>query len=515
MSSSSREDIDEVFGALDAELDQLCGLSFDALTTPERLALPECCERVRRRLPAVEHPLINQLVRQATPEELGGKVSHAVAEWTLISRAEANRRVHEAADLGPRHGLTGDSLAPVLATTAAAQRNGKLGTGQVAVIRRFIKQLPGFVDAPTREQAEADLARVGTQCRPEQLRTFADRIADYLNPDGTYTDEDRARRRGLTLGQQQADGMSELHGWLTPELRATLEAMLAKMAAPGMCNPNDDTACVDGAPSQDAIDGDSRGPAQRNHDALNAALRALLASGELGQHNGLPASIIITTTLTELEAAAGRGLTGGGSILPMSDVIRMARHTRHYLAIFDKGKALALYHTKRLASPGQRIVLYADSPRCAGECWQISPGAVAPTPGCPPKGRKSQNVGTTVSTAVREWLCMDGSAGRPRRYRNRRGLPPQSGYIAYRLAPTCLALADLAGTALPSTGLALAFFSSDCWPSTIHSRAFWASASVNARYSPGYRKPKNSANFMRCFAQPTSVTTAQRSQSKK
>ena len=45
--------------------------------------------------------------------------------------------------------------------------------------------------------------------------------------------------------------------------------------------------------------------------------------GELGQHNGLPASVIVTTTLAELEAAAGRGLTGGGTILPMSDVIRL------------------------------------------------------------------------------------------------------------------------------------------------------------------------------------------------
>lgn len=73
-----------------------------------------------------------------------------------------------------------------------------------------------------------------------------------------------------------------------------------------------------------------------------------MASGELGQHNGLPASIIVTTTLAELEAAAGRALTGGGTILPMSEVIRLARHAHHYLAIFDKGKALALYHTNLL-----------------------------------------------------------------------------------------------------------------------------------------------------------------------
>ena len=41
-----------------------------------------------------------------------------------------------------------------------------------------------------------------------------------MNPDGTYTDADRARRRGLTLGKQGPDGMSQLRGWLTPEARA-------------------------------------------------------------------------------------------------------------------------------------------------------------------------------------------------------------------------------------------------------------------------------------------------------
>ncbi len=367
-----REVMSAAFDALEAALERVAGFDCEALATQEQLALLERCERVRRRLPAVEHPLINSLARQATPEELGGKLSHAVAEWTLISRAEAARRIREAADLGPRRALTGEPLQPILAGTAAGQRDGKLGAGQVAVIRKFYHQLPGWVDVATRERAEAHLARLGSEFRPEQLAGLADGLADRLNPDGTYRDEDRARRRGLTLGKQQADGMSELRGWLTPEAHATVEAVLAKLAAPGMCNPTDDTACVDGAPSQEAIERDTRSPAQRNHDALLAALRALLASGKLGQHNGLPASIIVTTTLKELEAAAGRGLTGGGTILPMSDVIRLARHARHYLAIFDKGKALALYHTKRLASPGQRIVLYARDRGCS------APGCTVP-----------------------------------------------------------------------------------------------------------------------------------------
>ncbi len=372
MSSSSREEIVAVFDALDADLDRLCGLSFEALTTPERFALLERCERVRRRLPVAEHPLINQLARQATAAELGGKLSHAIADWTLISRGEANRRIHEAADLGPQHGLTGEPVAPLLAATAAAQRAGELGAGQVAVIRRLYHGLPGFVDLQTRQRTEADLAELGSQCGPEELAGLAAKMADCLNPDGNFTDEDRARRRGVTLGNQQHDGMSKLFGWLTPQARATVEAALAKLAAPGMCNPADDTACVDGSPSQEAIDRDSRSQAQRNHDGLDAALRALLASGDLGQHNGLPASIVVTTTLAELQTAAGRGLTGGGTILPMSDVIRLARHAHHYLAIFDKGKALALYHTKRLASPGQRIVLYGKDRGCT------TPGCTVP-----------------------------------------------------------------------------------------------------------------------------------------
>jgi hypothetical protein len=360
-----REAITAAFDVLDAAIDTVVGLDFDPLTTPESLAFLERLERARRRLPAAEHRLINNVARQATPEELGGKLSHAIAEWTLISRPEASRRIREAADLGPRRGLTGEALALVLTATAAAQRAGKLGAGQVVVIRRFYHQLPGWVDEATRARAEADLAKAGSQYRPEQLAGLAERITACVNPDGNYSDDDRARRRGLTLGKQGADGMSELRGWVTPEARATFEAVLAKLAAPGMCNPLDDAPVVDGAASQEAIDRDARSPAQRNHDALKAALRALLASGKLGQHNGLPVSIVVSTTLAELEAAAGRGLTGGGTILPMSDVIRLARHSHHYLAVFYKGKPLALYHTKRLASPAQRIVLYEKDRGCS------------------------------------------------------------------------------------------------------------------------------------------------------
>lgn len=364
MFSTNREEIQQDVDALRAVVSRIQGHSYAALTNPERLSLLAALEQEVRRLRAPGHALINQLAEESDSAELGGKLPHVLADRLRITRGDAGRRIAEAADLGPRRTLTGEPLPPLLTGTAAAQRDGMIGPAHVRVIRRFFEQLPCSVDIGTREKAEAHLAELATAHRPEGLAKLVERLNGYLNPDGTYSDEDRARHRGLTLCKQDLDGMSKLTGWLTPEARATLEAVLAKVATPGLCNPEDDMPVVDGPADEEAVQRDTRTPSQRNHDGLNAALRALLASGKLGQHNGLPATVVVTTTLKDLEAAAGKGLTAGGSLLPMSDVIRLARHAHHYLAIFDKGRALALYHAKRLASPGQRIVLYAKDRGC-------------------------------------------------------------------------------------------------------------------------------------------------------
>jgi hypothetical protein len=61
MRSSSQEEVVEVFDALEAEFKLTLDLRCDALTTPEHLAVLQRCERMRRWLPAVAHPLIDQL----------------------------------------------------------------------------------------------------------------------------------------------------------------------------------------------------------------------------------------------------------------------------------------------------------------------------------------------------------------------------------------------------------------------------------------------------------------------
>ncbi|MBV8788797.1 MAG: DUF222 domain-containing protein [Mycobacterium sp.] len=266
MGSIDRAEVREDVEALRAAVSRFVGHPYDSLTNPERLRLLEVLEHETRRLQVPGHQLINQLAGQSDPGELGGKLPHALADRLHITRAEASVRIADAADLGPRRALTGEPLTPLSPATAAAQRDGAIGVDHVAVIRRFFHQLPDFVDIETREQAERQLASKAAQFHPEQLAKLARRPMDCLNPDGNFTDEDRVRARSLVLGNQQADGMSRLTGWLTPEARATLEAVFAKLASPGMCNPDDLNPTVDGSAPEEAIERDARSPGQRGHD---------------------------------------------------------------------------------------------------------------------------------------------------------------------------------------------------------------------------------------------------------
>jgi len=361
--------VQNAIAAMQRACDELERLPIDALSHRELVDVLSDLERLTRRLPAQSHRILTRLKAEIEPKEFGATSLRDVLTCRLrISTAEARRRLTDAEKLGPRTALSGESLAPVLARTAAAQSAGRIGAEHIQIIRTFFDRLPIWVDARTREQAEATLVRVAVGLGPNELRTAATRLMTLLDQDGPLPDDaERARHRGLTIGRQRPDGMSPVRGELTPEGRAVLEPIFAKLAAPGMCNPDDDTPCVSGTPAQAQIDGDSRSVSQRNHDALVAMGRHVLSSGELGQHNGLPVTVIVSTTLSELESGAGWAVTGGGSLLPMPDVIRIAAHAHHYLAIFaDDCRDVPLYlgRSKRVASPGQRLVLHARDRGC-------------------------------------------------------------------------------------------------------------------------------------------------------
>jgi hypothetical protein len=220
MSSTSAADRDAITAALDAleaDFDVVASLPFNVLTNPERLAVLDRLETLSRRHPTMGHRLINLLSEQASPVELGGtSLANVLSTRLRVSGTDARRRIAEAEDLGERTAIAGEPLPPRLPNTAAAQAAGTVGAEHVRIIRGFFAQVPGAVDFATRQAAEADLARMAAQFGPEQLRKAADRLAALLDQDGTFTDADRARRRGVTIGRQGPDGMSQISGLLDP-----------------------------------------------------------------------------------------------------------------------------------------------------------------------------------------------------------------------------------------------------------------------------------------------------------
>jgi Domain of unknown function (DUF222) len=285
-----------------------------------------------------------------------------------ITPAEIRRRARVAARIRPRRSLTGPPIAPELPELASAVERGLVGEGHIREVCRAVDVLPAAVSATDRDEAERRLVSHATKQDPNFVAAVGLRIADALNPDGLFDDRARERRRGLILGKQQPDGMSRLSGWLNPEARAYAEAVQAAVR-PGRHQPAE--------PAGDFLGRDERSSPQRLHDAIALGLKAGIASGELGQHRGTPVTVIVTTTLAELNRAAeavndsnvpmpAPARTGGGSSLPMRDLIRMASDGIPYLVVFEDHAQRPLYlgRGKRVASADQRLICYARDRGC-------------------------------------------------------------------------------------------------------------------------------------------------------
>lgn len=358
--------VSEAFASLDTGVHAVGALDWDALPVRERLEALDRLETLRRQIVARSSELTGSLNR-CDATTLGGHCAKVIADVVRISPAEARRRIRDAEQLQPRTTLTGQTLPPALPATAKAWNAGLLDVEHLRTIQKLLRDLPEDIHPTEVAKAEVFLAESASQLRPDQLEKVADRLATTLNPDGKFSDDYRALQRGfLWCGRQRQDGMSVGKLIATPELRAMLDAWLAKFAAPGMCNPDDQTPTVSGEPSQESIDGDRRQHAQRQHDALAALVRGQLGDPALGSHNGLPVSVIVSTTLDQLHSGTGHAVTAGGTLLPMRDLIRMASHAWHYLCVFDNhaNRPLYLGRSKRIATADQRVVLHAKDRGC-------------------------------------------------------------------------------------------------------------------------------------------------------
>jgi hypothetical protein len=365
-----REALGGLLDEYDALRAKLVAFDYACLSGPDLVAVYERREVARRQDAALDHTVLAALSDRYVAEDYGGTgLKDVLAERLHLDTGDIAKRLQQAEQLGPRWTLTGQELPPVLTHTAAGLARGELAPEHVGKITEALKELPGWVDDATREQAEHDLAQQGAGLRPADLRELGKHLGAMIDPDGDEPNDDlQQRQRGLHYGRQQPDGMTRVSGYLDPETRALLDVVNAKEAAPGANIPAGD------ADASEALGKDVRTLAQRQHDAFKTVLARAVGSGDLGQIAGVPATIIATTTVDELERATGWAHTASGTRLPVRDLIAMAGQSRHYLAVFDNHHREVLYlgRARRCATTAQRLALFARDKGCT------RPGCTAP-----------------------------------------------------------------------------------------------------------------------------------------
>jgi len=362
--AAAREQICAALDAIDAAHAVLRATSTDLVGNAFRIEVADRLETQDRVNRGLMYRIFGEL---ADPPDGEGCIAAARnALWTRlrITPREITRRCRLAARIRPRRSLTGAVIPPELPALAAAVAAGSVGEDHIRTVCQAVDVLPTSVAPNQISEAETALVSHASRVDAGVLARIGQRIADHLNPDGLFSD--RARRRSLTLGRQGPDGMSKLTGLLDPQTRAYFEAIAAAVR-PGRHLPD----------ATDPAAGDSRTPAQRRHDAFRLAMSTAIASGKLGTHRGHPVTVVVTTTLAELNQAAHAAcdssipmpppaLTGGGSRLPMRDLIALAADTIHYLAVFDDHTQRPLYlgRQKRVATADQRLICYARDRGC-------------------------------------------------------------------------------------------------------------------------------------------------------
>jgi hypothetical protein len=371
----------EDYAELHAVLDRIVERTSDACSELEVAELAIAHEHAVRKLGSIGlQRILDVSDREAFRAVQCAKLDEFVAQRLRIPNAR--KRLRQMAQLSEMHAMTGEKLPPKCPETADAFAEGTLAHEHVDAVLDVIAKVPAATPPEMRDLAEQQLAEIARHHSPREITRAGARILSHLDPDGDLPDErDRARNRGVSLGSQDTLGMSKLMGTLDPTTRALFEVLLAKWAAPGMNNPDDENSPRGGADDddvdhdalRDAASRDCRTQAQRNHDAFHALLKAAADGGLYGaSHRGLPPHIVVSITETQLRDRAGIGHTTTGTDLPMSEIVKLAAQAQMHLAVFDDHTGQALYfgRAKRLASESQRFLMFAEYGGCS-------------KPGCP------------------------------------------------------------------------------------------------------------------------------------
>ncbi|MFE3189801.1 DUF222 domain-containing protein [Nocardia sp. NPDC059240] len=285
-------------------------------------------ETCKRQLSALDSRLIIAVTERDLPQSTGtGSAKEFLRQTLSLSRYDAAGRVRIAQSCGDLLDITGNPRGDTLSATAEAYESGAISRDHTRNIVDVMTHLPADTAAEAYAEIEQHLVEHCLTGGPDDLPKMGREILARLDPDGTViSDADRRRRRALTLGRAGVDGMSKIEGWLTPELRAYLDAFFAKYARPGMCNIDDLEPLALSAKSFDskvleaAARRDRRDAGQRTHDALFALLQPVPSTGKRVAMPGT--SVAVAGTRGHVVAASGTsGNTAAATAAPDTSAV--------------------------------------------------------------------------------------------------------------------------------------------------------------------------------------------------
>jgi hypothetical protein len=335
------------FGKIECMIEQLAYVP-DAELLAELRELEAELARVQYR----QLEVLAELQARNVPGQLGLRgLADLITAQVRCTRVEARRRAQAADRFGARRALTGEQLDPVYPAVASAFADGAIGAEHAAAIAGTIEDIPVADRAAHAAAVETTLLEHARVVDPRTVRLLGQRILAHLDPDGPSPTEKRLQQshRRLSL-TRLPDSVGLLDGQLTPTCQAIWAAILTPLAA---------------RRPDDALGPDQRTPGQRLHDAFEEAGRRLLKTGDLPDHAGLPAQLIITLTLTDLERRAGRATTHHGGTLSIDQALKLAADANILPTVLSEaGDVLAFGRGRRLASAGQRKAIFARDRGC-------------------------------------------------------------------------------------------------------------------------------------------------------
>ncbi|WP_410810112.1 DUF222 domain-containing protein [Micromonospora sp. 067-2] len=316
-----------------------------AMSDADLVAVIDASHRLQQRLAAVHLTAVRELDGRGTAVAHGASSTVVWLRERLRLTGSAARRLVDLAALL-------DTGAPDVRHALA---NGSITVEQTQVIADTVDTVHAVAGPEAADKAVGMLIDWAGQFDPTLLRKLGSRILEHVAPEvadaaARAALEAAARRaardRHVTISEQ-SDGRLRLTGSLDTEAAAVLRAAIDPLTTP--TGPDD-----------------TRTAGQRRHDALADVCRLALRTGELPEHGGDPAQVVVTTDYDALLQQLDAGALDTGLQLTPEAVRRLACDAAILPAVLDgAAQVLDVGRQRRLFTGPLRRALVLRDRGCA------------------------------------------------------------------------------------------------------------------------------------------------------